>query len=93
VSIEVDGTVYGQVSCSTVRPALLGSIYARGVNYVARSIDGVAPGTALAMRELHASKESSCRGWGLWANGDLIDADKEALNNLARRVSNTADLH
>ena len=85
----MEGTTYLQWGCPPVRKALLGPIEARNAGYAARSIEGVPRDTALAVRDLHESKESSCRGWLFWGNADL---DSRLLPNLAREVNATGSL-
>jgi hypothetical protein len=84
-TMEVDGIEYEQWGCSPVRDELLGPIEARGGFYVARSIDGIPPGRALAIRAVGTSG-TECGLWGLYAEQKLIDRDQALVDDLARRV-------
>jgi hypothetical protein len=87
-SVEVDGIEYVQWGCSPVRWELLGPIQARGGFYVARSIDGIPPGKALAIRAVGTSG-TECGLWGFYAEVKLIDRDQEVVDELAMQVNTT----
>jgi len=99
-AVEFEGITYVQWGCPPVRHALLGPIEARSPGYsagsseanqgyAARSIEGVPRNKALAVRDLHESKESSCPGWTFWGNADLAP---RTLTELAREVNTTGTL-
>ena len=71
-----------------MRNELLGPIEARGGFYVARSIEGIPPGKALAVRAVGTSG-TECGLWGLYAEVKLIDRDQEIVDDLALRVNTT----
>jgi hypothetical protein len=84
-SVELDGTTYIQWGCGRVRGGFLGPVEASDAGYIARSIENVPITSALAIREPQ-KKQEDCRGWQFWANADLLDTNKGAVNDILLHV-------
>jgi hypothetical protein len=84
-SVELDGTTYIQWGCGQVRGGFLGPVDASNAGYIARSIENVPITSALAIRERQKNQEG-CRGWQFWADADLLDTNKDAVNDILLHV-------
>ena len=94
-TVELDGIEYMQWGCPPVRRALLGSVVGQSPLYVTRSIEGVPADTALAVHERPIQTGhggAACGGWSFWADPDLIDSHRAAVDALARSVNRTGTL-
>jgi hypothetical protein len=84
-SVELDGTTYIQWGCGRVRGGFLGPVVASNAGHIARSIENVPITSALAIRERQEDQEG-CRGWQFWADADLLDTNKDAVNDILLHV-------
>jgi len=84
-SVELDGTTYIQWGCGRVRGGFLGPVEASDAGYIARSIENVPITSALAIREPQRSRRTVV-GWQFWANADLLDTNKGAMNDIVLHV-------